>query len=29
MLPKAWRNNKNMYALVCVDVFTKKQIWNL
>ena len=24
MLPKAWRNNKNMYALVCVDVFTKK-----
>ena len=24
MMPKAWRNNKNMYALVCVDVFTKK-----
>jgi hypothetical protein len=24
MLPKAWRNNKNMYALVCVDIFTKK-----
>ena len=24
MLPKAGRNNKNMYALVCVDVFTKK-----
>jgi hypothetical protein len=24
MLPKAQRNNKNMYALVCVDVFTKK-----
>jgi hypothetical protein len=22
--PKAWRNNKDMYALVCVDVFTKK-----
>jgi len=24
MMPKAWRNNKNMYALVCVDIFTKK-----
>ncbi len=24
MLPKAWRNNKNMYALVCIDIFTKK-----
>ncbi len=30
MMPRAWRNNKNMYALVCVDIFTKKkQIWNL
>jgi hypothetical protein len=28
MMPKAWRNKKNMYALVCVDIFTKKQIWN-
>jgi hypothetical protein len=24
MMPKAWRNNKNMYALVCVDISTKK-----
>jgi hypothetical protein len=24
MMPRAWRNNKNMYALVCVDIFTKK-----
>jgi hypothetical protein len=24
MMPKAWINNKNMYALVCVDVSTKK-----
>ena len=24
MMPKAWRNNKNMYALVCIDIFTKK-----
>jgi hypothetical protein len=24
MFPKAWRNNKNMYALVCIDIFTKK-----
>ncbi len=24
MLPKAWRNNKNRYALVCFDIFTKK-----
>ncbi len=24
MLPKAWRNNKSMYALVCIDIFAKK-----
>ncbi len=24
MLPKACRNNKNMYALECIDIFTKK-----
>ncbi len=23
-MPRAWRNNKNKYALVCVDIFTKK-----
>ena len=24
MLPKPWRNNKYKYALVCIDIFTKK-----
>jgi hypothetical protein len=24
MMPKAWRKIKNIYALVCVDIFTKK-----
>jgi hypothetical protein len=24
MLPIAWRNNKNIYALVYIDIFTKK-----
>jgi hypothetical protein len=24
MMPKASRNNENMYALVCVDIFAKK-----
>ncbi len=24
MLHKAWRNNQNMYALVWIDIFTKK-----
>jgi len=24
MLPSPWRNNKFKYALVCIDVFTKK-----
>ena len=24
MLPKPWRNNKYKYALVCIDIFTKR-----
>ena len=23
-MPKPWRNNRNQYSLVCIDVFTKK-----